>query len=137
MNISQIARQTGLSAKSIRLYEDKGIISAPGRAENGYRVYEQQHIEQLMIIARARQAGFTLEECAALVALANNQQRSSAEVKQRAQEKLAEVGQKIAALQVMQKQLEQWIAACPGDDGPACPIIDELKGCGKKTPRQE
>jgi MerR family copper efflux transcriptional regulator len=131
MNISQIARQTRLSAKSIRLYEEKGIISPPQRADNGYRVYDQSHVEQLLIVARAKRAGFTLDECASLVALAHNSERTSAEVKQRAQEKLAEVEKKMQELAVMKQQLEQWIAACPGDSGADCPIIDDLTGCNK------
>ncbi|WED21014.1 Cu(I)-responsive transcriptional regulator [Vibrio sp. JC009] len=127
MNISQIATLTNLSAKSIRLYESKGVITPPSRSENGYRQYGEQHIEELKVVARARRAGFSLEECKSLVELANNSNRTSAEVKQKAEHKLAEVEGKIAELMEIKAQLENWIQACPGDQNSACPIMDDLK----------
>ncbi|WP_375754141.1 Cu(I)-responsive transcriptional regulator [Vibrio sp. HN007] len=128
MNISQIAKITSLSAKSIRLYESKGIISAPLRSENGYRNYNQQHIDELMIVGRAKRAGFSLDECKALVELAKDSERTSAEVKQKAQHKLAEVNVKLAELHQIKSQLEKWISECPGNSESNCPIIDDLKG---------
>lgn len=127
MNISQVAKATQLSSKSIRLYEEKGLISTPLRSVNGYRQYSHSHIEELLVIARAKRVGFTLEECKALVHLANNSETTSAEVKRRAEEKLAEVKIKLAELTVIKTQLEKWVADCPGDSGNACPIMDDLK----------
>lgn len=63
MNISEVVEKTGLTAKSIRLYEEKQLISLPKRAENGYRSYENKHVQELSIIASARRVGFTLDEC--------------------------------------------------------------------------
>ncbi|WP_246749428.1 MerR family transcriptional regulator, partial [Vibrio cholerae] len=54
MNISQIAKLTSLTAKSIRLYEEKGLIIPPLRSESGYRTYTQQHVDDLLLIARCR-----------------------------------------------------------------------------------
>ncbi|MDG3088728.1 Cu(I)-responsive transcriptional regulator [Vibrio hannami] len=127
MNISEIAKLTNLSSKSIRLYEDKGIISAPMRADNGYRQYSQQHIDELIIVARAKRAGFSLDECKALVELAQDNQRTSAAVKQKAADKLVEVEQKLTELNEIKAQLEKWISECPGNSESECPIIDDLK----------
>lgn len=127
MNISQVSKVTQLSSKSIRLYEDKGLISAPIRSVNGYRQYSDSHIEELLIVARAKRVGFTLEECKALVHLANNSETTSAEVKRRAEEKLLEVKAKLEELTVIKNQLEKWVAECPGDSGKICPIMDDLK----------
>lgn len=127
MNISQVAKATQLSSKSIRLYEDKGLISLPVRSVNGYRQYNQSHIDELLVIARAKRVGFTLEECKALVQLANSSETTSAEVKRRAEEKLVEVRVKLAELTEIKNQLEKWVAACPGDSSHACPIMDDLK----------
>lgn len=126
MNISQISKLTKLSAKSIRLYEDKGLISTPRRTANGYRTYEQSHIDELLIVARAKRVGFTLEECKSLVGLANDPARTSAEVKEKAQIKLAEVNSKLAELTEIKQQLEKWVSACPGNQNASCPIIDDL-----------
>lgn len=126
MNISQVSALTQLSAKSIRLYENKGLISSPLRSSNGYRTYTEKHIEELLIIARAKRVGFTLDECKALVGLANNPMRTSAEVKRKAQQKLVEVNKKLAELTEIKQQLEQWVDTCPGNDNADCPIIDAL-----------
>ncbi|MDN3698785.1 MULTISPECIES: Cu(I)-responsive transcriptional regulator [Vibrio] len=126
MNISEVAKITGLSSKSVRLYEDKGLISPPLRADNGYRVYTKKHAEQLMVVARSRRVGFTLEECKGLVQLANNPEATSAEVKEKALTKLDEVNSKLNELMIIKSQLELWINKCPGNNDHACPILEDL-----------
>ncbi|PME13750.1 Cu(I)-responsive transcriptional regulator [Vibrio cyclitrophicus] len=126
MNISEAAKLTNLSTKSIRFYEDKGVISAPLRSDNGYRSYDKKQIKELGIVAKARSAGFSLDECRALVELADNPCRESADVKAKAQSKLNEVNRKIEDLLVIQKTLVEWVEQCPGDSNSHCPIIDSL-----------
>ncbi len=128
MNISDVAKLTGLTAKSIRLYEEKGLIQPPGRGENSYRIYSQQHVNDLLLIARAKRVGFSLEECKSLVSMAHDPQRKSLVVKEKAQEKLEQVSKKLAELELIRDQLVRWINECPGDDNSDCPIIDELSG---------
>lgn len=127
MNISQVAAITKLSAKSLRFYESKGLISPPYRSENGYRQYNKTHIDDLLIIARARKIGFSLDECKALLELANSSNRTSAEVKQKALQKRTEIMTKIEELTQMKEQLDCWIDDCPGDQNHHCPIIEGLK----------
>ncbi|TVU59962.1 Cu(I)-responsive transcriptional regulator [Vibrio atlanticus] len=126
MNISEAAKLTNLSTKSIRLYEDKGVITAPFRSKNGYRSYNKKQIKELGIVAKARSAGFSLDECRALVELADNPYRESADVKAKALSKLEEVNKKIEDLLAIQKTLKGWVEQCPGDSNSHCPIIDSL-----------
>ncbi|WKY92443.1 Cu(I)-responsive transcriptional regulator [Vibrio metoecus] len=136
MNISQIAKLTSLTAKSIRLYEEKGLINPPLRSESGYRTYTEQHVNDLLLIARCRRVGFSLDECKAMLTLANDPYRTSAAVRAHAQEKLQEVSSKFAELTIIKQQLEQWVASCPGDEGYECPIIEQLKGhCCSSSPQ--
>lgn len=128
MNISEVSKKTGLTAKSIRLYEEKGLIKPPHRLDNGYRDYHNQHVDDLNLIARCKGVGFSLDECKAMLNLANDPQRSSFAVKEKAQQKLKNVEQKLKELTVIKQQLEVWIQECPGDQGSECPIIDDLKG---------
>ncbi len=81
MNISDVAKKTGLTSKAIRFYEEKGLVTPPLRSENGYRTYSQQHLDELTLLRQARQVGFNLEECRELVALFNDPSRHSADVK--------------------------------------------------------
>ncbi|MBA5763816.1 Cu(I)-responsive transcriptional regulator [Vibrio sp. 404] len=126
MNIGEVATLTGLSSKSIRLYEDKGIITPPHRSDSGYREYTSQHLQELNLISRAKNAGFSLAECKEFVQLAQNPARKSSEVKARAEEKLKEVEVKIKQLREIERQLQQWVSACPGNSDSKCPIIEDL-----------
>ena len=126
MNIGTVAKLTGLSSKSIRLYEDKGIITPPLRSASGYREYSSANIQELSLIARAKNAGFSLIECKELVQLAQNPNRKSSEVKLKTKEKLAEIEMKIQELTEIKNQLHSWVSACPGNANSQCPIIDDL-----------
>ena len=57
MNIGDIAKLTGLSSKSIRLYEEKQLITPPRRSDSGYREYGDQHVQELNLISRAKTLG--------------------------------------------------------------------------------
>lgn len=129
MNISEVAKLTNLSTKSIRFYESKGIIAPPNRADNGYRFYSPIQIEQLQLISRARSVGFSLEECKGLIELSENPKRTSAEIKEKTKQKLIEIEKQKHELEIISSQLKLWLAECPGDDGADCPIMDNLKGC--------
>ena len=126
MNIGIVSKLTGLSSKSIRLYEEKRLITSPSRSISGYREYTEQHVQELKLISRAKRAGFSLSECKDFVDLARNPNRKSSEVKAKAQEKLLEVEDKIKELQEIEAQLKQWVLTCPGDQQSQCPIIADL-----------
>ncbi|MEO3989667.1 Cu(I)-responsive transcriptional regulator [Pseudocitrobacter cyperus] len=129
MNISDVAKKTGLTSKAIRFYEEKGLVTPPLRSENGYRSYTQKHIDEFTLLRQARQVGFNLEECGELVTLFNDPKRHSADVKAHTLQKVAEIERHISDLQAMRNQLLALAESCPGDDGVDCPIIDHLSGC--------
>lgn len=62
VNIGELARRTGMSASTIRFYEKQGLLKAVERRPNGYRVYSEDVVMTLEIIATAQRAGFTLDE---------------------------------------------------------------------------
>ncbi|WP_283130216.1 Cu(I)-responsive transcriptional regulator [Enterovibrio norvegicus] len=126
MKINEVSRITGLNAKTIRFYEQKGVISEPSRSENGYRDYNERQVNELQMISRSRLVGFSLDECQALLDLSRNPNRRSADVKQKALEKIDEIDEKIKELQAMKTSLKTLASACPGDNGACCPIIDAL-----------
>ncbi|MGF1770551.1 Cu(I)-responsive transcriptional regulator [Enterovibrio makurazakiensis] len=126
MKINEVARITGLTAKTIRFYEQKGVISEPDRSENGYRAYSEQHINELQMIKRSRLVGFSLDECQSLLDMSRNPNRRSADVKQKALEKIAEIDEKIIELKAMKASLKSLANTCPGDESACCPIIEAL-----------
>ncbi|HCH50565.1 MAG TPA: Cu(I)-responsive transcriptional regulator [Proteus sp.] len=129
MNISEIASKTGLTAKAIRFYEEKDLITPPGRGENGYRYYRPQHLEELTLLRQAREVGFNLEECRSLLMLLRNPSRHSADVKEATLKKVAEIEKTINELNAIRHRLLSLASECPGDDGADCPIINHLSGC--------
>lgn len=129
MNISDVAKKTGLTSKAIRFYEEKGLVTAPLRSENGYRSYTAKHLEELTLLRQARQVGFTLEECREMINLFNDPHRHSADVKARTLTKVAEIESHILELTQMRERLLALAESCPGDEGADCPIINNLAGC--------
>lgn len=129
MNISEVAKKTGLTSKAIRFYEEKGLLTPPLRGDNGYRSYSAKQLEELMLLRQARQVGFNLDECREMVSLLNNPQRHSADVKARTLEKVKDIEHHIEQLSQMRLRLLEMAASCPGDDSADCPIINHLAGC--------
>lgn len=104
MNIGDVARQSGLPAKTIRYYEDISLVK-PKRETNGYRVFNDADVHKLTFLARARALGFTIEDCRTLLALYEDKSRASAEVKKVTGKHLNEIEAKIADLQAMHATL--------------------------------
>lgn len=127
MNISKVAKASGLTAKTIRYYESIGLITPPVRSDNGYRSYGDAAVRELRFVKRARETGFNLEECQELLALYRDEHRTSAQVKKLAQEKIVDLRERIAGLQVMLASLEKLVCCCHGDERPECPILDEFE----------
>lgn len=127
MNIGDVASRTGLPAKTIRYYEDIGLIK-PLRDDNGYRRFREQDVHKLNFLGRARALGFTIEDCRTLLALYEDETRASADVQKVARAHLAQIEAKIDDLNAMRNTLGHLIDACAGDDRPDCPILQELGG---------
>ena len=124
LSISQAAKQTRLSVKSIRHYEQIGFINTPSRGDNDYRYYNEAIIKQLHFIKATKAAGFNLKECKALLELCENESRSSADVKAIALEKIEELQVRIAQQQTLLNKLKMITQQCHGDENASCPIID-------------
>lgn len=125
MNIGDIAKRTGLPAKTIRYYEDIDLIR-PQRDQNGYRVFGETDFHKLAFLGRARALGFSIEDCQTLLALYEDEDRASADVKRLAQEHLQKIDDKIAQLSSMRDTLTHLVHACAGDNRPDCPILKDL-----------
>ena len=126
MNIGQASEASGVSQRMIRHYEAIGLIPAPARRESGYRDYAEADVHRLRFIANARDLGFDTNEISELLALWNDGQRASAEVKKLALARADALQAKARKLEAMRKVLLDLAGRCTGGDRPDCPIIDEL-----------
>jgi Cu(I)-responsive transcriptional regulator len=126
VNIGEAAKRSGLPTKTIRFYEDIGLVRAAGRDPNGYRRYTGHEVNLLRFVHRARSLGFTVEECRELLALYGDRGRASADVKAIALARIRDIERKIEELQVMKATLEHLAERCHGDERPECPILADL-----------
>lgn len=125
MNIGEAAARTQLPAKTIRYYEEIGLVR-PGRAENGYRDYAEEDVHRLAFLQRARGLGFTIDECRQLLSLYDDKHRASCDVKALTLEKLSEIDRKLNEMQALRDTLATLADSCVGDDRPDCPILNDM-----------
>ena len=83
-------------------------------------------MRKLVFIRRAREFGFSIDECRELLSLYEDQHRSSADVKRIATKRLEEIAKKQRELRSLHDELAHLVDACKGDNRPDCPIIDGL-----------
>lgn len=127
MNVGDAAQRSGLPAKTIRYYEEIGLIR-PARAGNGYRDYSGDDIHRLTFLRRARNLGFSIDDCRQLMALYQDRSRASHDVREIAAAHVTAIEEKVRELQSMRSTLQKLIHACHGDDRPDCPILDDIAG---------
>ena len=134
MNIGKAAKLSGLTVKAVRYYSDIGIIKPKVAVDTGYRDFSEPDIAKLQFVAKARKFDFNLNDCRELLALYENTERSSKEVKALTLEKIAEIDTKLTELNMLRDQLNTLASACQGDDRPDCPILDALSDMNSELP---
>ena len=125
MFITELSKKLKITTRAIRHYEDIGIINSK-RMHNNYRYFDASNIDKLKFLVRARNLGFSLDECKELIVLFKNDNRKSENVKNIAQNKLERITKQINELKDLKKSLKWLVKKCPGNDKPDCPIINEL-----------
>lgn len=126
MNIGNASRESGVSAKMIRYYEQIGLLTPAKRSDAGYRLYSPDEIYALRFIRQARRLGFPVDDIRKLLALWQDRSRASAEVKSIAIDHVAELDERIAELTNIRNTLADLAAHCNGDERPECPILARL-----------
>lgn len=125
LSIGQLAKRASVPIDTVRYYERNGLLAPATRTTAGYRLYGDIELQRLRFIRRAKALGFTLEEIRGLLALSDEQ--DVATVKQTAQRKVEDIGQRIAELERIRGGLTELIRACPGHGrAEACPILNAL-----------
>lgn len=135
MNIGEVSKAVGISAKMIRYYEEIGLIPAAQRTAAGYRSYAPADVHRLGFVRRARDLGFSMDEITGLLSLWNDKSRQSADVKRLAQAHIVELESRIDNLRQIAGTLQTLIDCCAGDDRPDCPILDGLEPSELDQPR--
>ncbi|MGE5086748.1 MAG: MerR family transcriptional regulator [Bacillota bacterium] len=104
LTIGQFAKEIGVSAKALRLYEDMGLLHSHVRGENGYRYYDQAQLETARRLKEFKDLGFTLIEIKAL--LESDQDLDSTKLSKALQSRLSIISQQAELLQSQKEQIE-------------------------------
>ena len=126
MNIGEVSSRSGVSQRMIRHYEKVGLVPRAVRRASGYRDYGDDDVHRLRFVRRARDLGFGIEEIRRLLALWQDRDRSSAEVKALALTRAGELRRKEQEMASMRRTLEALARSCSGNERPDCPILDDL-----------
>jgi len=128
MQIGIVAKKVGLSVDAIRFYERNALLPRPARTQGGFRRYGERDIETLAFIRRVQGLGFKLREIRSLVSLRGSRMQPCAPVRRRLQAKLADVREKLASLQKLERELRLALRSCDKElrkQGAHCPILGD------------
>lgn len=118
MTIGDLAKAAKVPPRTIRFYEQKGILPSPARSPAGYRLYGREDVKRLALARRARSLGFSLVEVRNLLRLAQHERCDSfqGQAAQLMIQKLAEVDATIRRLNEMRRELEKSLRKFNGGD---------------------
>lgn len=126
MNIGQAASLCGLPVKTLRYYEEIGLVLPARIKGNDYRDYSAMDVEHLRFLQRARAVGFSLDVCRELLDLYRDENRRCSQVKRLVLEKIAQVDAQLQELHALKSVLTDMAKGCAGDDSAECTIIETL-----------
>ena len=107
MKIQEFSKLTGVPAKTIRYYEEIGLLPAPARAENNYRQYTEQDIDRLRLVAGARQLDLSLDDLREILAMRDHEEAPCRVLLNRIEQKADEIKGRIRALQKLERELRE------------------------------
>ncbi|MCO6450736.1 MAG: heavy metal-responsive transcriptional regulator [Caldilineales bacterium] len=119
MQIKDLAERTGVSTKTIRYYQEIGVLPPPKRLPNGYRDYSQADVDRLKLVAGAPGLGFSLDDIGEIMDMRERREAPCRTVLDLMAEKADEIAGRIAALQRLEtdlRQLHRFGLTFPTDD---------------------
>lgn len=122
--IGAIAAAAGVHVETVRYYERIGLLPRPPRPQGSFRRYPAEALQRVRFIKRAQWLGFSLEEVALLLEIANNGGCDA--TRAMGEKKLALLHRKLDELAGIRVTLETLLSACASNKGPSCPLIDTL-----------
>jgi MerR family redox-sensitive transcriptional activator SoxR len=125
--IGEVARRVGVRASTVRYYEERGLIAPEGRS-GGKRVYAQQAVERMALIAFAKKAGFSLDEIRELLAGFPDDTPASIRWSKLAEAKLVELDAMSQRIELMRAALHQ-VSRCGCHDLDQCARLIEISSC--------
>ncbi|WP_201751681.1 Cd(II)/Pb(II)-responsive transcriptional regulator [Paraglaciecola mesophila] len=127
MQIKQLAKVTNVNAKTIRYYEDVGLLPKAKRGDNGYRYYQQRDVSSLNFIRRCKELRMPLSDIKRLVSLQNDDNAPCAEVDALINLQLEKIRVAQYELQQLEKNLQTLADSCSHKQIKNCEILNHLR----------
>ncbi len=129
LTIGRLAREGGVNLETVRYYERQGLLPRPPRSASGYRLFPEEAARRLRFIRRSQELGFSLGEIRELLSLRVSRRTTSADIRARAEAKIADIEAKVKSLESMKKTLRKLTKDCDGCVPVSkCPILESLDG---------
>lgn len=126
MTIGRLAKTAGVNVETIRFYQRRGLMQVGSNPGGGFRVYSSEDSARLQFIKSAQRIGFTLDEVGELLELDDG--TSCARARGLAEDKLADIRQRLADLRQIELRLNRLIQLCGRAKGRvSCPLIEALR----------
>lgn len=126
LTIGAFAEAAGVTVETIRFYQRKALLAEPSRPQGSIRRYSRGDVSRVMFIKSAQRLGFSLDEIAELLRLADGTHCGEASLL--AERKLVDIRHKLADLARMERVLSELVHACHARRGSiSCPLIDTLQ----------
>ena len=125
--IGQVTALSGIPIRTIRYYEDLGLLKSSGRTEGGFRQFSPEVITRLLFIKRAQSLGLSLEEIGEILKVYDQGNLPCGELKEKLEDKLIEIDRQIEQLLTLRSELKGllsgWKSFPSPQPGTICPII--------------
>lgn len=126
MQIKQLASATGVNPKTIRYYEDIGLLPEARRGDNGYRYYQNKDVASLNFIRRCKKLRIPLADIKTLVAVQNDGNAPCAQVDALISHQLEQIHIAQYELQQLEKNLQALANCCDNQQIKDCEILQHL-----------
>lgn len=127
MRIGELSKATGVDIETIRYYEKAQLLSAPARSDNGYRSYNQSHLERLAFIRHCRALDIPLAAVQRLLSFIDSPQSDCGEIDHLIDAQLARVRARLASMNALERQLVALRGQCTGPHNASeCGILHDL-----------
>lgn len=135
LTIGQVAKQANVNVQTLRYYERRRILRPAARRESGYRVYNETAIQTVRFIKHAQQLGFSLDDIQVLLGLRASNKSQCSTVREKAEETLHSIEERIGQLESMRRSLKSLIRSCvQGKTQEHCPILKNFEGRAEVKP---
>jgi Cd(II)/Pb(II)-responsive transcriptional regulator len=135
LQIGQLARQFNLPVETVRYYERVGLLPEASRTSGNYRVYNQEHLEQLRFVVNCRKLDMTQDEIRRLLQLRAKPRTGCEDVNVLIDDHIADVARRISDLNALLSELRKLRRSCIEDTSHEdCRILKNLYGPASKNP---